>query len=299
MDARHVIGLVVLAAAVAMAGCSAAGSATVDAVNDTELAADTSRSVENERRLDIGGDHRPWRIAAQAIENGSTTVTADREPVDTAEPWAYEGAYFRLNGSVVGTQSAYRVDIRIDYNGSAPDGAAVQYDRLPTPDRNALDALLPQRHPPEGPGVDFGAAVTYTPGELNDSALVGGGYDVVVFDGERYPIEVDEPEPVELERYRYRATRIADDAATYARSLRARYAFDLRGLEDPARSVFEDAVTDGSYYAESTDDSGFEALVDRITRETAITRSDGHGTWLARYEGERYLIELEFEAFRG
>jgi hypothetical protein len=48
IDARHVAGFVALAAVVALSGCSTAGSDTDDAVDDTELAAPTSRSPASE-----------------------------------------------------------------------------------------------------------------------------------------------------------------------------------------------------------------------------------------------------------
>lgn len=297
MGGRQVLGLVALATVLVLAGCSAAGSVSVQAVNDTELAAETSRSVATEERLEIGGNHRPWEIAKRAIENGSTTVSADSEPMDTTEPWVYEGEYYRLTGTVVGTESAYRVDIGIDYNGSDPGGIAISFEELPRADRSALDPLLPQRYPPDGPGMDFGIGATYGPDELNESMLVGDEYDVVVFGGERYPIDVGDPEPVDLTRYRYSASRIAANASAYAASLRSAYAFTLTGLDEQARSVFEDAVADGSYYAESTDDSGFETLVEEITSHDAISRGNGHGVWLVRDGGELYLVELEYAQF--
>jgi hypothetical protein len=298
MDRRHALGPVALAAVIGLAGCSAAGSIAVEAVNDTALADETSRSVATEQRLELGGDHRPWRIAKRAIENGSATVAADREPVDATESWAYRGGYYRLNGTVVGTEPAYRVTIEIDYNGSDPQGTAIDYEELPLADQAAVDALLPQRYPPERPGVDFGVGATYAPVEVNESVLVGGEYDVVVFEGERYRIEVGAPDPVELRRYRYTASKIAANASDYASSLRAAYAFTLTGLDEPARTVFEDAIEDRGYYAESTDDACFESLVEAISAHEAITRGNGHGTWLVRYEDELYLLDLEFASFR-
>jgi predicted small lipoprotein YifL len=299
MDRRRLLGLLALAVLASIAGCSAAGSLSMEPANDAEaLAGEASRAVSELDPAPRDGERSRRDIVTTAIRNGSTEVTADRPPFDADLPFAFEGAYYALDHRVVDTQQAWRVTIGIDYNGTDPDGRAIDVADLPAPDREALDGLLPQRHPPQNDGIDFGVGAIYTPEELNESALAGDStYDVVVFEGERYPIQVESPEAVTLQTYRYDARPVAPNASAYASQLREAYAFELGELSPNERAIVSEAVDDGSYYAESDDDSAFRELSERIRSHGAITRGDTSGTWLVRFEGELYVLEMHFGGF--
>lgn len=298
MDHRRLLGLLALAVLASIAGCSAAGSLSMEPAHDPEaLAGEASRAVSELDPAPREGERSRRDLVTTAIRNGSTEVTADRPPLDADLPFAFEGAYYALDHRVVDTQQAWRVTIGIDYNGTDPDGRAVEYADLPAVDRATLDALVPQRHVGDTPGMDFGVGAVYTDAELNRSALVGGEYDVLVYEGERFPIRLESPDPVELRTYRYRAERIAANASDYADRLTERYAFQLRGLSEDERSIVREALDSGSYYADSADDRAFASLLRHFRDQPAIERDDTYGTWLVRYDGQRYLVDLHFGGF--
>lgn len=298
MDRRRLGGLLALAILVSIAGCSAAGSLSMEPVDDAELANEASRAVSDMDPAPRDGERSRRDIATTAITNGTTDVTAARPPLEADLPFAFDGAYYNLSHRVVATERAWRVTIGIDYNGTDPDVRAIDLADLPAPDRAALDGLLPPRHPPQNDGVDFGVGAIYTDDELNESALVGGsGYDVVVFEGERYPIDVESPRAEELQTYRYEATRVAANASAYASQLRKAYEFELAELPSGERDIVKAAIEDGSYYADSDDDSPFQSLSERVRAHEAITREETYGMWLLRYDGDLYVANLHFDGF--
>lgn len=298
MQQRRLLGLVALVFLALTAGCSAAGSLSMEPVDDGELAAEASRAVSDLDPAPRDGERSPRDIVTTAITNGTTNVTADRPPLDADLPFEVDGGYYDLSHRVVDTKQAWRVTIGIDYNGTDPDGRAIDLADLPAPDRAALEGLLPPRRPPSNDGVDFGVGASYTADELNQSALVGGsGFDVVVFEGERYPLQVESPHEITVQTYRYEATQVAPNASAYASQLREAYEFDLGQLPSGEREIVGEAIADGSYYAESDDDSAFQSLSERVRDQEAITREETRGMWLARYEGELYVLELDFDGF--
>jgi hypothetical protein len=298
MRRRLTLALGALAFLALLAGCSAAGSVDLRAVNDTELAADASRSPDRLADRARESDRSPAAVVRSAIENGSTTVTAVEPPVDEGLPFAVDGAYYDLNWTVVKRQSARAVSLAIDYNGSDPDGSVVAYGDLPAVDRELLDAVLPPRDEPLRPGPEVGTGAVFTDAELNRSMLVGTDtYDVVRYGGERYPVTVEDVRPVTVGTYRYEAARVAANASAYAAQLRRDYAFTLSNLSEAERSVLEEAAGSGGYYAESDDDDAFAAVLDRFRSHAAIERDRASGLWLVRYDGRLYAADLTFGGF--
>lgn len=270
----------------------------MEPVDDAELADEASRAISDMDPAPRDGERSRRDIATTAITNGTTDVTAARPPVEADLPFALDGTYYNLSHRVVATEQAWRVTIGVDYNGTDPDGRAIAVSDLPAPDREALEGLFPPRRPPQNDGIDFGVGAIYTGEELNESALVGGsGYDVVVFEGERYPIDVESPREETLQTYRYEATQVAANASEYASQLREAYEFELGELPSAEQEIVSEAIADGSYYADSDDDSAFGSLSERIRAHEAITREESRGMWLARYEGELYVIDLYFDGF--
>jgi len=288
------VGLLALLAA--LSGCSAAGSIELQSVNDSELASEASRAVDpGDPGTEVTNRSRAAVVSA-AVANGSTTVDGLRPPIEDGLPFVVDGAYYDLSRSVVGERAAHVVDVGINYEDAAANGTAVDYAALPAPDRAALDRLLPR---PDGfdSGDTIGVGVVYSDADLNASALVPTQqYDAVRFEGERYALHVDPPRAETVFTYRYAASMVAPNASAYAAHLDETYAFALTGLSDAERSVVESALDD-AYYAESTDDEGFAALVERFRARDAIAADDGEGTWLVRYGGERYLADLSYAAF--
>lgn len=282
-----------------LAGCSAAGSIDMRAVNDSELADAASRSFD--RAPDrTGEDTPPGIVLHDTITNGSTTYTGVAPPIEQGLPFEVDGRYYNLTYSIIGTSSANRVSIRIDYNATEPNGTAIEYSDLPAVDKEALRTLLPPRDVPQSEGYEIGVSAIYTDAELNESVVTPTSpYDVIVYEGERYPILVEEPESVTVNTYRYEAKEVASSASVYAEQLRSQYLFTLSNLSETEQSVITEAIESGGYYAESTDDSGFESILDRFQAREAITSDRASGLWLVRYEGDIYLVDLHYGGFLG
>jgi hypothetical protein len=236
-------------------------------------------------------------LLAGAVENGSSLAEDRRSPPfesDRDRPVRYEGAVYELSHTVVDDREVPRVEVSVDYNPTVPDRRAIEYADLSGPDREALSRLLP---PPDyrdfdadDEGYDAIAGATYE--DPTDSELVGDE-TVVVYEGERYLVRAERDGTTTLSDYRYKARQVAPDLESYGAELREEYAFTLSGLNESERAVVEQA-TNGSYYADTTDDAGFRGVVEAF-REHDPVYSDGYsGAYLVRYDGQLYWAGLAY-----
>ena len=283
------LGLLLL---VLLAGCSAAGSITMEPVTDGELAEKASRGIGP---AGAPADDPEAGAIRSAIENGSGTIEAQSPPVREGLPFAHDGAYYDLSWTVVDERTATSVSLVVDYNRTDPEGRRIAYEDLPAADRRALSSLVPpdERHAESGRAV--GAVSTYNDTEVDASVFVPEQrYDVVVYEGEAYAVELDGTREVTISTYRYSATPVANSTEEYAGDLEDEYRFTLSGLSDPERSLVDTAIEEGSYYAEDRDDEAFRSIVRRFTRHDAIQPGDTYGDWIVRYDGETYWAHLEY-----
>jgi len=267
----------------------------MDPVNDSGLAERASYAT-------TGGEFYPeirqQEVAQRAIENGSTTVADVRVPARTDFPYRHEGEYYDISSEQVGSQPGLETFVTVDYNATDPGGPRVAFADLSERDRRILGPILdsdPRRLEP-GPEAEF--PIAYPDAAAADSTLFdhANGSLVVSYRGSAYAITLREVRETTLETYRYEATLRADSTAAYADELKRTHAFDLEGLPDEERSVIEAALGD-SYYAEDTDDAGFAAVVERFRGQEAIEADEHDGTWLARYDGQLYWVELRYSRF--
>lgn len=292
MTRRRAVAAGVLVLLVLLAGCSAAGSLDMQRVSDAELAAEASRPA-----APVAGEPAPERrLVRQVVENGSATARGQSPPVESGLPFAYEGRYYDVSWTVTDRQPAMSASIVVDYNGTAPAARTVAYGHLSARDREAVGNLLPPRTDRRVEGYDFGTGSVYNATERNRSVLLAGTYDAVRFEGEAYPVAVDDSRPVTIETYRYTTTVVANGSEAYVRQLRETYLFTLSGLSDAEREVVAAAVED-DYYADGTDDEAFASVLERFRRHDAVEADDYRGTWLVRYEGEVYLAGLSYDGF--
>lgn len=311
MDRRLVLGLVVLTLAALTAGCSQPGALELRAVeDDTDVADAASRPIDRDPRPSVVADRSKAEIVRGAIANGSVTVnsTAVSAPVERGRPFASEGAYYAINWTVSDERSANVVNVGIDYDatddaeGQTVDARrqTVDYGDLPGPDREAIDGLLPRRVPPDGEGVDVGAGVIYGDDDLDASVLAPNStYDAVRYEGDVYPISVDDPQRVDVATFEYAASRVARNVSAFAARVREASTVDLSGLPDGERSVVQTAVDDGGYYPESTDDEAFWSLIERLRDHDKLAGSAASGHWLVRYDGQLYVAEARYGQFLG
>lgn len=296
MRRRLILAAVAVLAALALAGCAdAAGSVRMQPVNDTALA---DRASEETTGAGFYPAIDRQRTARQVIANGSGTVVDHRPPLASSLPYEYRGRYYNLSYEVVDSQSGVQTMVRVDYNATDPNGTRLAFDELSAADRAKLRPMF--ENPPdfrrEGPEGEL--ALDYVESAAGSSTLLDHEDEqvVVAYDGREYAVGVAGTREVTLDTYRYEATRVAESPETYADALTRRYGFTLSNLNENETAVVESALDD-SYYADSTDDAGFDALVDRFLAHPAVERDDNSGHWIVRYEGQRYWVELRFGAF--
>lgn len=85
---RKALAALCLLALVALAGCSATGSLSMETADDAELAEAASRPAVVDS---------PAPDDREAIEDGSGTATATDPPVKRGLPLAYEGSYYEID----------------------------------------------------------------------------------------------------------------------------------------------------------------------------------------------------------
>jgi hypothetical protein len=295
MDRRLLSTVALLALLTVLGGCAhPSGSLSMQPVDDVELAEEASRTLPEDDDRPPGFD---TDVARRAVENGTATTVAAREPVEAGLPFRHEGRFYNVSYTITGTTPGYRAGIEIDYNASSVEGSVIAYEDLPAVDRERLEPLVERPTDRREPGYDFGIGVTYTESEAESSVLVTEQqYDAVSYRGETYPIRVDDPEETDLDNYRYEATLVADSAEAYGTFLREEYAFTLSGLSDAEQSVVDEAAN-GTYYAGSSDEQGFASLVERFQSRRAVASDEFGGSWVVRYDGQLYWAQMDYGAF--
>ena len=291
---RKALAALCLLALVALAGCSATGSLSMETADDAEIAEAASRPAVVDSPAP---DDR--RVVREAIEDGSGTATATDPPVQQGLPLAYEGSYYEIDWNVTGIEPGTAFAVGVDLNGTAPADETVSFKKLSERDRRLLGDLLTgmsEREPLLSPGSEVAIPEEYTTAETNESVLLSGEYSSVRHNGAVYPFVLEERREATLTRYRYTVSKVADNTAAYAQQLRDEHLFRLSGLSEGERSVMNKAIN-GVYYAEDTDDESFRSIMDQFSAESAIEADSYDGTWLVRYDGKVYTADLSYGGF--
>lgn len=293
MERRKLLGVAGIVLVVLLAGCSAAGSLDLaPASDDAVLAEQTSRSTA----IPDEGPVRSQQVVQRAIENGSATAQSSDPLVEPGLPFEHQDSYYNVSWNVVDREQGISAGIAIDYNGTATDNETVAYSELSATDRQVLDTLLPPLTSRYTDGYDFEISGTYNRTEQSRSVLLSEEYDAVQYEGDRYPVKIEDTRTVTTRTYRYTATPVANSSSKYASQVREEYLLTLSDLSDDEQDILEEAI-DETYYADSEDDDAFRSLAETITGHEAIDANEFRGTWLVRYDGETYLVDLSYEQF--
>lgn len=304
----------VLAAAVALlptAGClglapggrvESGGGASLDMAAElptARLSMETATDADVARELTNHGLTDDERAALDRILDGEeTTDWYEEPPIYDTVPVLHEGTVYRLSMSVADSKPATNFAVVIDIPDRTPaEGEAVQFADLPAADRETFA----DRGFDDGGFVGFGTVLTYTPDEVDESALVPDSeYRYIRWDdGTTASWAVDDGWETELKRYRYTAEALGS-ASEYGGRIRERYAFELSGLSEAEREIVRTAIEDDHGYAVATDATpspAFESLVDRFRprEEVAVHDEpdpDVSGRYLVRYDGSVYWTGL-------
>jgi predicted small lipoprotein YifL len=291
MNRRVLVRVLVVALLAALAGCSAAGSLSMEPVDsDEELA--SLASVEPD---DVGyPSDNPEPIVVGAIENTTATVNATEPPVDIGTPVSYGESYYTLSRQQTGERTEQEFVLELE-NATSITGPTVQFEELPEIDKRAIRVMVDQIRSQDG---DEENPDTFYPWEeLNQSVLAGPQqYDGVVYQGETYALGVAERRSVTVYRYEYTATEIAASASEYADLLRQEASFELDSLSGDQSDIVDEAAN-GTYNADSTDDNAFDTLVDQFLAHEAVKDERDRAKWLVEHDGQLYLATLSFSQF--
>jgi hypothetical protein len=279
----------VLASAAALLATPLAGCGHPSVVLDLNEA--TAEDIADEVSMSAEPGSEEHRLVQTALENGSATRRGRYELFDDIAAVRVDDAFYQVSETRLGSSevTVYEVLVDLDPTDATPTRGEIAFEELPEGDRRRLEPLL-NEEPPDRDGYDAGVGYGTAEEVGNESVFVPEReYDIVVHEGDRYRVAVDSRTANEAE-YRYEATEVAPDVATYADQIRARYRFELTGLSDAEREVVEEAI-DGAYFE---DDEAFQSVVERIRAHEGINEADFYGTWLLEYEGTEYLTYVEW-----
>lgn len=296
MQRRLALPLLAVGIAVVLAGCAhPAGMLDLDPVNDTQLA---DRASHETTGADLYHSIEEQRTARRIIENGTLRLTGVHQPLRTALPYEYRGAYYNLTAEVVDRVPGAVVQIGVDFNGSASNATTVDFADLSATDRRKLGTVFANRPSYISEGPDAETLFSYTESTRDASVLLdhGGERLVVRYEGSRYVVEVGMVNDDTLRVTRYESTLVAANTSAYARQLTETYAFTLSNLDEGERDVVEKAIEE-TYYAGDVDDASFDSLVDRIRHHRAVEGGATEGSWVVRYDGHRYWAEMHYGGF--
>ncbi|PSQ17650.1 hypothetical protein BRD00_06820 [Halobacteriales archaeon QS_8_69_26] len=292
MRRRTVLAATALLALLALAGCSSPGSMEMKQVDDAGIGDEATLDVPTPPPDAPDRAHDDAETVREAIATGSATIDGTGPPVRRLGPYGTDDGVYNLSYEVVGSHEETRADVRVDYDPEDASGDAIAYGDLPAVDRERVAPLFPPERD-GGEGYDVGVGTRYNDSEAAESVLVGPQeYQVVTYEGERYRVDV-ETEPVTVNTYRYTAEEVAPGVAAYGSQLREEYEFTLDGLSEEERSVVESAI-DGGYTADENGDSAFESVIDEFQRHDAVEEDEHEGTWIVRYEGETYWVDIDY-----
>ncbi len=279
-----------LASGTAILGVALAGCAHPDVVLDFEAA--SAEDVADEVSVAPEPGSEEHDVVTAAIENGSTTRTGRRELFDRTSAVRIDDSFYEVSETRIATGEATVYEILIDFDPADATASLgeIDYADLPAIDRERLDTPVTDEDPPSGEGFDVGVSYGTAEEVGSDSVFVPDQqYDVLVYEGDRYRVEVESRTTEEAE-YRYEATEVADSVEGYADQVRDRYLFTLSGLSEAEREVVREAI-DGAYF-EDTD--AFQSVVERLREHDGIDVQEFYGTWLLAYEGAEYLAYAEW-----
>jgi len=139
--------------------------------------------------------------------------------------------------------------------------------------------------------------IYYPPAEREQSAIVPEPqYNTLSVTDQ--PVELTvEPITVSLDVYQYTATERAPSVTAFGEELRQKHRFELSGLSEDERKLFDRLREEGSFYKGAFDDvpdGVFTGLADHFVTHPAIFVEGSTGEWLTQYDGTDYWVEIDF-----
>jgi hypothetical protein len=274
----------------------------------------TDRAIGERATIQPEPDSTDASIVANATANGTEAADdgpAEGPPFEPDRPVVSNGTVYDLHWEAAG-RTAPRTEFGVALTVHADDRETdAAFADLPAIDRQRLDGLR-RRIKEYDPEADEDAGSDdesspleltfqqqYTDAELTESALVPEPeYDTIAIAGRPVSVDVRSERVVERDLYRYTTTERAPTLSAFGRALRQRHQFELTGLSDAERELFEHVIADnGSYYQGGFGDeyeAAFAEFADRLVAEPALFVDDRKGEWLLAYDGRDYWVAVDF-----
>ena len=295
---RKLLGGCAVGLTAGLAGCSTDAAMFVTAV-------DTPRTIgqqATESPTKDRPDSETAELVAGAINNGTNRTDRGTAPYRPDRPVVHNQTVYELEWSEADRDTS-RTEFTITMTVYGDDReTGVSFEELPAVDRERLE-----RYPElienyvENPEAELPQELTYDiyypPAERERSAIVPDPqHDTLRVAGQPTELAV-EPTTVSLDVYQYTATERAPSVEAFGREIRRNHRFELSGLSEAERELFERVRSEGSFYKGSFDDvpeGAFEGLADQFVSHPAIIVEDATGEWLTRYKGNEYWVEIDF-----
>ncbi|ELZ12154.1 hypothetical protein C479_05083 [Halovivax asiaticus JCM 14624] len=280
---RRVLGTVAAGLCATLAGC-------IDAAGVLQMDEATTDEILDPTTVEVGRTGEERNIVVDVLDTGSAIVSGERPPLGVDQPVTYDGTVYELARTETGDQTRTDYRVVLEADPGAADTAERRFDALPSVDAEKLDSLLASR----ASGDDaVGADLSYTESERAESAIVPEpAFDVLVVDGERMGVEI-EPIETTVTTYEYTLVDELGSEGRYADELAADHRFSLAGLSDAERDVVEEAIDEGGYYADSTDDEAFEGVARTFFDHGPFASDDDRAYWIATYEETTYVAMVD------
>lgn len=292
--------------AAAVGGCMVLPHARLTATpleTDADIGrrASTAPETTTSYTLDIPGGtrtsyvDREYRDLVDDAADGSTEVLAGEPLYQPSRPVRRRGVPYELRWERVGTgtRTEFELTVRIRHDPDAEPPAT--YNDLPQRDLMRLAEMDAVVFEPVEDEVVVRDTLHYDEAERAESALVPEPDRRAIAMDENVAELAVEARSVEVPRYRVAASALAPSLSAFGREVWTAYGFELDGLSDAERELFESAVGEGVHREREVDDT-FESLADRFLERPAVFASTYAGEWLADCDGDRYWVEFDFRS---
>ena len=295
---RKLLGGCAVGLTAGLAGCSADAAMFVTAV-------DTPAAIGQQATESPTKDHPDSdtaELVAAAVNNGTNRTDSRDAPYQPDRPIAYNETVYDLEWSEASrdtSRTEYKITMTVYDDDRATDAS---FEELPAVDRERLERYpeLIQNYV-ENSEAEFPREliyeIYYPPAEREQSAIVPEPqYNTLsVID---QPVELTvEPITVSLDVYQYTATERAPSVTAFGEELRQKHRFELSGLSEDERKLFDRLREEGSFYKGAFDDvpdGAFTGLADHFVTHPAIFVEGSTGEWLTQYDGTDYWVEIDF-----
>ena len=281
---RRALLLGLTVALLALAGCSASASLSLDPAPDASTIAD--HAADQLHDLDAG----QARLVREAVRGNAPTADGQYPPFESHRPIEFNGSFYNVSWSIVETRTVEEFVIDIEADPTNTSGSRIAYQDLPAVDRQTL----PDLNSPLSSGQKYvNPAAIYNATERDRSVLVPSPeYRLITVEDRLIRVSSVEVRDETVNTYRYAVAEVAPSEDAFARQLRSEHLFTLSNLSSAEQDIVDSAIED-TQYADSDSEDGWAALTKRFNSQAPVySSSDTNGEYLVRYDGTVYWAEF-------